>query len=88
MKAEMTKKEIEETKIIETKQVVRVSKSKRRQGFYLVKDDGKLIGSITKAYHVNDIFHGHSDITGRREMLSTKDLAESFVIQEALNLNE
>ncbi len=71
---------------METKQVQKASKLHRRNGYYLVKDDdNKIIGTISRPYNWKNHFIAETKFNCKTENCSTKDLAESFIIQEHLN---
>ncbi len=76
-----------EQKMIKTTLVQRASNTRRTNGFYLVKNEKKeLIGTIEKPYH-SDVYRAHSHLTDNNETSSSKDSAESFIIQEELNFD-
>ncbi len=49
---------VKETNEVTISQVVRANKTARRNGLYLVKRNGKTIGSIAKRYHENTFVIG------------------------------
>lgn len=71
--------------MIETRLVQRASGKMRRNAQYLVKDGEVSIGGIEKPYHTAE-YRAHSTTSNKEETFSSKELAESFIIQEDLDI--